>query len=144
MGSEMCIRDRTEASLQIVEYINKYAIFRVESFDTRAAIELGAMSREALGARGKRGGLTAVWSKIKFDRQIVAIAKVVGASEIYSDDSDVVAIAKQAGIKVIGLADLPLPEEDRQLAMNLEGHADVAPSIEDDDDSEERPSQTTI
>jgi hypothetical protein len=35
-----------------------------------------------------------------------------------------VSIAKLAGIKVIGLADLPLPEEDRQGNLLLEGHAD--------------------
>src|SRR5665213_407106 len=99
--SESLVRAGTEASIQIVEYINKYAIFRIESFDTRAAIELATISREAMGSKGKRGGTAAVWAKVKFDRQIVAIAKVVGATEIYSDDKDMVSLAKAVNIKVV-------------------------------------------
>jgi len=123
--SEALVRAGNEGAAQIVEHLNKFAVFRIEPFDTRAAIELAAMSREALGRAGKRGGTTAVWAKVKFDRQIVAIAKVVGASVIYTDDGDVVTFAKQAGIKAIGLTDLPLPVEDRQFRLNLEGHGDA-------------------
>ena len=49
--SETLVRAGTEASLQIVEYINKYAIFRIEPFDTRSAIELAAISRDAMGEK---------------------------------------------------------------------------------------------
>jgi hypothetical protein len=135
--SETLIRAGTEASVQIVEYINKYAVFRVEAFDARAAIELATISREALGRKGKRGGSTAVWAKVKFDRQIVAIAKVVGATEIYSDDGDIATLAKQANIEAIGLADLPLPAEDAQFSLDLEGHADAG-AIPPQDDEETR------
>ena len=48
------------------------------------------------------------------DRQIVAIAKVVRATAIYSDDKDIRSIAAMEDISVIGLADLPLPAEDLQ------------------------------
>lgn len=140
--SEILIRAGTEASGQIVEYINKYAVFRIEPFDARAAIELAAISREALGRKGKRGGATAVWAKVKFDRQIVAIAKVVGANEIYSDDSDVATLAKQANITCTGVADLPLPKEDAQFKLDLEGHSDAPigkpPEV---DEEEARPNQ---
>lgn len=138
--SETLVRAGTEASLQIVEYINKYAIFRIEAFDTRAAIELAAISREAMGRKGKRGGSTSVWAKIKFDRQIIAIAKVCGATEIYSDDGDIETLAKQANMTVIGVGDLPLPEEDRQFNLNLEGHADGPRSTEENDEDEAAPS----
>jgi hypothetical protein len=134
--SETLVRAGAEASLQIVEYINKYAVFRIEAFDTRAAIELAAMSREAMGRKGKRGGSTAVWAKVKFDRQIVAIAKVCGATEIYSDDGDIKTLAKQANITVIGVSDLPLPEEDRQFRLDLEGHKDGPPPTPEADESE--------
>lgn len=140
--SETLVRAGTEASLQIVEYINKYAIFRIEPFDTRASIELATISREAIGRKGKRGGTTAVWAKVKFDRQIVAIAKVVGATEIYSDDKDMVELAKAVNIKVIGVSDLPLPEEGPQLELTLEGHADGAVAKEIIDETEKgRPDQ---
>jgi hypothetical protein len=107
---------------------------------TRAAIELAAMSRAALGRKGKRGGATAIWAKVKFDRQIVAIAKVIGATEIYSDDGHVSRLAKQANIKCIGVADLPLPEEDRKFKLDLEGHADaVVPKPQDNDEEDKGP-----
>jgi predicted nucleic acid-binding protein len=137
--SETLVRAGTEASIQIVEYINKYAVFRVEPFDERAAIELAIMSREALGAKGKRGGSTAVWAKVKFDCQIIAIAKVVGATEIYSDDGDIATLAKQANMKPVGLADLPLPAEDAQFNLNLEGHADAAAPPPDDEEDRGKP-----
>ncbi|MBN8956489.1 MAG: hypothetical protein J0H17_07890, partial [Rhizobiales bacterium] len=134
--SEILIRAGAETSGQIVEYINKYAIFRIEAFDARAAIELAAISREALRGKNKRGASNAVWAKVKFDRQIVAIAKVAGATEIYSDDFDVATLAKKENIKCISVADLPLPTENAQFQLNLEGHADVdKPSIADEDES---------
>lgn len=140
--SEILIRAGTEVSGQIVDYINKYAVFRVESFDARAAIELAATSRAALGKQGKRGGSTAVWAKVKFDRQIVAIAKVVGATEIYSDDKDIATLAKQANIICIGMADLPLPKEDPQFKLDLEGHSDEPISKPAETDEEEKTSSS--
>ena len=72
----------------------------------------------------------------------MAIAKVCGATEIYSDDADMVGIAKGVGIKVIGLADLPLPEEERQGKLQLEGHADgqiIQAPKEDDEAGSQTP-----
>jgi hypothetical protein len=138
--SEALVRAGHEGSLQIVQYINKYAVFRIEPFDTRAAIELAALSREALGRQGKRGGATGVWAKVKFDRQI-GIAKVAGASVIYSDDGDVATLAKQMSIKPIGLADLPLPREDRQFKLDLEGHADAGVAAPKEPEEETRGSE---
>jgi hypothetical protein len=46
---------------------------------------------------------------VKFDRQIVAIAKVYKAHTIYSDDEDVKALAENAAMKVIPSWELPLP-----------------------------------
>jgi hypothetical protein len=55
-----------------------------------------------------------------FDRQIVAIAKVARATAIYSDDADVRSMAAAQDIAVIGLAELPLPPVDPQMAMQFE------------------------
>ena len=108
------------ASLQIVEELQKHAVFSIEPFDTRAALEVSAMSRTALAGGNKKGKSTAPWQKVKFDRQIVAIAKVHGATEIYSDDDDIMALGGQAKIKVIRLSDLPLPPEKEQLDFLME------------------------
>jgi hypothetical protein len=69
------------------------------------------MTRAALEQGDKRGGVDAPWNKIKFDRQIVAVAKVAGVTAIYSDDRQLRAFAEQQGLRVMGLADLPLPRE---------------------------------
>ena len=62
----------------------------------------------------KGGNPEAAKAKIKFDRQIVAIASVERATAIYSDDSDVVAYAREAGMEGYRLSDLPEPPKDPQ------------------------------
>ena len=98
--------------------INKRSIFRVEAFDTRAAVELAAIElsiRATKSGRGdKRDGVQGTWAKIKFDRQIVAIAKVNRVSKIYSDDDGVEKFANRCGIPVVKTWEMPL----RQGAQN--------------------------
>jgi hypothetical protein len=93
---------------------------RTSNGDALAAIEAALMTRTALDADDKRGGLAATWAKVKFDRQIVAIAKVARATAINSDDANVRALAAGEEISVIGLADLPLPPQNPQIEMQLE------------------------
>jgi hypothetical protein len=69
------------------------------------------MTRSALDQGDKRGGVEAPWNQVKFDRQIVAIAKVAGVMAIYSDDRPLRSFAGQQGLRVVGLADLPLPQQ---------------------------------
>jgi hypothetical protein len=94
--------------------IDKGTIFRTEPFDMKAAIELAAMETNirssASGRADKRDGAQGTWAKIKFDRQIVTIAKVNGATKIYSDDEGVDKFAKRCGILVVKTWELPLPE----------------------------------
>ena len=77
------------------------------------------MTRTALESGKKRGNSSATWAKVKYDRQIVAIAKVCGATTIYSDDGDIKSLAKSAKINVVGIADITLPPEKAQLALEL-------------------------
>lgn len=114
--SEVLVRAGAAASQKIVEEVNRLAVFRIEPFDARAAIEVAAMTRAALDAGNKRGAAAAdaIWAKVKYDRQIVAIAKVSRATTIYTDDGDLGALARAEGIAVVGLADLPIPEGSAQ------------------------------
>lgn len=64
-----------------------------------------------MAAGDKREGLQADWTKIKFDRQIVAIALVVNATEIISDDGDIAAVGERWNIPVTSIEELPLPSE---------------------------------
>lgn len=80
----------------------------VKPFDQVAAIELAAVEVEDRLKEGKRRGSASSWAKLRFDRQIVAIAKTNGATRIYSDDEDVMKFARRLGIEVIRTWELSL------------------------------------
>jgi len=83
--------------------------FGFAAFDVRAAIEVAVQTSNAIQAGGKKGSASGSWAKVKYDRQIVAIAKVERASAIYSNDRDVAGFGEQEGIKVVAAWDLPDP-----------------------------------
>lgn len=92
-----------------LEKIQASKTLLLRPFDERAAIELAAMELSERGKGGKRAGADSPYQKVKFDRQIVAIAKVNGAHTIYSDDEDLRKFASKAGMKVVCTWDLPIP-----------------------------------
>ena len=116
--SEVLVRAGV-ASPAYLEELNRSARFRIVPFDVRAAVELAALTREALDAGDKREGSTAPWQKVKLDRQIVAIARTEEAVAIYSDDEDLRRFARRVGLEVIRICDLPLPREDQQGSLDL-------------------------
>jgi hypothetical protein len=136
--SEALVRAGAVASQQIVDHLQRYSVFSIEPFDTLAAIELAAMTREALDGGKKRGASAATWAKVKYDRQIVAIAKVRGATTIYSDDKDIKTIGKTAKINVVSVEDLPLPPQKAQLDL-LEHAAEIAAKGAEDNEQEGTP-----
>lgn len=117
--SELLVRAGT-AGPEYLETLNRSARFLIADFDQRAAVEVAAATREAIDSGDKRGGSAGPWAKIKFDRQIIAIAKVAGATTIYSDDADIARFAKGAGIAVVRIQDLPLPPQDAQMTLSLD------------------------
>jgi CRISPR-associated DxTHG motif protein len=90
--------------------------FRFLPFDYKAAVECGALLR-GRGSSAKRAGTT--WGKVKFDHQIVAIARAEGADIIYSDDSDVKTLGAAVGIEVKGVWDLPAKPVEAQGKLPL-------------------------
>jgi predicted nucleic acid-binding protein len=113
-----CLVHAGSAGPDYLAIIGKQGCFRIASFDQRAAVEAAFRTHQAQ-ARGLRkgGSAAAPKGKIKFDRQIVAIAAVEGASAVYSDDSDVCSYAREAGMEAYRLSDLPLPPEDPQALL---------------------------
>jgi predicted nucleic acid-binding protein len=83
--------------------------FEVVPFDQVAAVEAAVTAYQAKLRGGKKAGSSATWAKIKFDRQIVAIAKVRGVSEIYSNDEDIRKAGPRENIRVIPVWGLPEP-----------------------------------
>jgi predicted nucleic acid-binding protein len=103
------------------EFLNEFLgshSFIVGSFDQRAAIEL-AMLEDADLKSGKVLDNTTTKAKIKFDRQILAIAKVQGASVIYTDDEKLAKLAKNNGLDVVMTWDIPLPPPKAQHELPL-------------------------
>jgi hypothetical protein len=100
-----------------VQYHN-YSLL-LKPFDERAAIELAAMELSARGKGAKKAGFESPYQKVKFDRQIVAVARVNGAHTIYSDDQDLGRFAKNAGMKVVCTWDLPIPASKTPLFDDL-------------------------
>lgn len=120
--SELLVRAGA-AGPPLVAQINKLAVFRIVPFDTLAAIETAAMTKDALDKGDKRSGIDAPWTKVKYDRQIVAIAKVTNATAIYSDDGHIVTLGRIAGLNVVGIAELPLPPAQAQGELALDQDA---------------------
>jgi len=117
---ELLVRATAQETQEILDEINRLAVFRIEPFETRAAIELAVMTRSALAGGDKKAGSEAPWAKVKFDRQIVAIARVVQASAIYTDDENLTATAGLVNIPTFGLGDLQLPPETAQGVLPFE------------------------
>ena len=77
--------------------------FQIVPFDSRAAIEAADLIALIKNNKQKWD----IWAKVKFDIQIVAIAKAEGASLIYSDDHHIETFAKRFNIDVARICDLP-------------------------------------
>lgn len=98
-----------EAMASYLEVLNNTSRFRIVPFDQRAAIELAAIIRDGPTTEDLRVGSASTRASLKFDRQIVAIARVEQETAIYSDDGDMEKLGESFGLKVIRTYDLPLP-----------------------------------
>jgi hypothetical protein len=105
-----CLVHAGPAGPEYLNIIGTQSCFRIASFDERAAVEAAIRTYDARQRGQQKGGNPeAAKAKIKFDRQIVAIAVVECATAVYSDDGDVVAYAREAGMEGYRLSDLPEP-----------------------------------
>jgi hypothetical protein len=117
-----CLVYAGPAAPDYLAILNRKACFRIANFDQKAAIEAAIRTFEARQRGQRKGGNpNAPKAKIKFDRQIVAIATAERATAVYSDDDDVISYAKEAGMQGFRLADLDLPPEDLQKSLELDG-----------------------
>lgn len=111
-----------EALQPYLDTLNGQSCFKIAPFDQKAAIEVALAMSDAIKRGGHRidaANPDATKTKIKFDRQIVAVAKAEGAHTIYSDDSDVHNYAVGAGLKACRTSELELPPEDAQAVMEF-------------------------
>jgi predicted nucleic acid-binding protein len=94
--------------VQLLGEINQSAAV---AFDQIAAVECACLNDPTLG---KRLGPKDTKAKVKFDRQILAIAKVAGAHTLYTDDKTLIARATANGLNTVRMQDLSLPPEPPQ------------------------------
>lgn len=106
-----------------IAIISESRVLKIAEFDVRSAIELALVVREAREKGDKRSGVAAPWAEVKFDRQIASIAKVHGASILYTDDTNQAYFARQIGLQVRHTWDLTLPAKYAQGSFPLEGEA---------------------
>jgi hypothetical protein len=91
----------------------------VVPFDEKAAIECSVSIAAACRSSSKKGvQANAAWQKIKFDHQIVAIAKANGASTIFSEDDGLRKFATSLGLKAQCTDELPDNPESKQQQLN--------------------------
>jgi hypothetical protein len=104
------------------EYIQKFIAAKnllPANFDHKAAIELALLNDPDLNSmKSLEGNLTA--AKIRFDRQVVAIAKSSGASCVYAGDNNLAGCARDNGMKAVMTWELPEPPIPPQLEMPLD------------------------
>lgn len=106
--SEILVLGKDRAADYLAELNSTYR-FEVAPFDQVAAVEAALFTSGAMTRGSKRGSSKANWEKVKFDRQIVAIAKTRGATAIYSNDEDVRKFGDIENIEVIAAWELPVP-----------------------------------
>ncbi len=108
-----------DARNQYLGEIQNSGALTIAPFDVKAAVELSFL----LDGDGKRAkaklSKTETWAKLKFDRQIVAIAKANKATDIYTDDTTLGAVAKANGLNVHHTWELPLPPQKAQQDLPL-------------------------
>jgi hypothetical protein len=100
---------------EVLSTLRVSAFIRIGDFDQRAAVELATRLRAAVAKGDIREGLKTTKTKMKFDRQIVAIALTNGVRVLYSDDDGVRKFGEGSGLKVKRTSELPIPAVQQDL-----------------------------
>lgn len=103
-----------------IDELNGSRLFEIVPFGQRAAIECARLLNPA---ELKQLNELTTKAKLRFDRQIIAIALASGASELWTHDGELMDKAKECGIaEVASLVDItPKPEQGRlEIAPNDE------------------------
>lgn len=108
--AEVLVRAGAARSRYLAELTNSQ-VFRPASFDVRAAVEL-SMILDGDAALKKKLTPEKTWAKLKFDRQIISIAKV-------TDDTGLAKCARENNLNVTPTWELPLPPVAAQQELPL-------------------------
>ncbi len=88
--------------------IRKKSVFEIAGFDDLETVAHVEICLKDGKIKAKQSGIE-TWAKMKYDRQIAAIAKTRRVGTIYSTDKDLYALSTKLDIPCVRLWDLPLP-----------------------------------
>lgn len=109
---------------QYLNVVGRSRVFEIGNFDARCAAELALLNRDTFKHHDNKNKAEP-YQKRKVDRQIIAIAKVYGATEIYTDDDGLAKRARMCGITPISISEIPIPETAKQMPLDLEPHEPI-------------------
>ena len=125
-----------EAAPQYLDIMRNSRFFQVSPFGTTAAVEAAELMRQRIAKFGTlKGDALESRAKVKFDHQIVAIARVTRATTIYTDDDGLQKLAISLGITAQGVAALPLPPDDPQTSLDFSPPAESSIDTQQDDET---------
>ena len=101
--------------------IRRKAVFEIAGFDDPEAVEPVEHWRKHGDSKRLKQNSPETWAKLKYDRQIIAIASTHRVECIYSTDSDLQRFAVQLNKACHNLTDLPLPPPTQTLLPLAEG-----------------------
>ncbi|MFN5351152.1 MAG: type II toxin-antitoxin system VapC family toxin [Alphaproteobacteria bacterium] len=113
--SEILIKSNSDTQ-ELLDKITKNKNFVLLNFDLKSAIELAELARKDPAPRTKNESN----AKLKFDRQILAIAITNKAEIIYTNDENLHKKSKQFKIESTLIQDLPIPNSEKQLKMDFQ------------------------
>ena len=96
-----------KAAPEYLRLLGNSSKFKLSPFDVKAAIEAAELIQKVKDEQ--KGQSIEKWAKVKFDIQIVAIAKGEEAPVIYAEDAHIENHAKRVGINVRRICDLEIP-----------------------------------
>ena len=102
------------AKSEYLAHITSSSAFMTAPFDVKAAVELAFLLDAGGTPPKKKLTPTETWAKLKFDRQVIAIAKANAIKAIYTDDTGMSEVAAANAITVHHTWELPLPPQREQ------------------------------
>ena len=109
---------------EIIQILGRDYGFQFAPFDTKAAIEAGMAFYSARQKGDKKAGSRRAWQRVKFDRQVVSIAKAHGASIVYSNDKQVRTWASELGMTALAVWDLDPPPPQQMHLVESDGDSE--------------------
>lgn len=124
--AEYLVRGGADKAKRLNEFSTSRA-FTIAPFDQKAAIECALLSEQDM-VRGTSSSGQELESKakVKFDRQIIAIAKAQGVEVIYTGDINFAKCANKNGISTTMTWEIPFPLAAAQQTLEFTNSADAS------------------